>query len=261
MPSPFPGMNPYLEQPGSWMDFHQAFAIYIRDTLVPLVGTNYYVGVEERLYVSEWNEEDRESFVGRADVSVHEPMNGPRDSSTLTATLEAPLQVLVEIPEANVGLNALSIRDRESEAIVTVIEILSPSNKFAGDDRAAYLEKRAEILSTNTNLVEIDILRGGPKLPARGMTKCDYHILVSSPKHRPHAGVWPFNLREPIPPFPVPLRDSDSPAILNLKPVLDRLYDAANYGRRIYRHPPVPPLTAEDAAWAEEILAESERKT
>ena len=257
MPSPFPGMNPYLEQPNSWMDFHQSLAIYIRAALVPLVGPEYIVRIEERLYLSEWPEDERGKFFGQADLSVHGGRDRRIDSSGGTATIDAPLQVVVDIPDAKLGLNGIEILDCISDSVVTVIEILSPSNKYPGEDRAAYMEKRAEIIQTKANLVELDLLRGGPKLPARGMTKCDYHILVSRPSQRPQAGVWPFNLRETFPSFPVPLREGEKDVELSMKPILDRLYDEANYGRSIYRHPPVPPLSPEDAAWAEKIIAES----
>ena len=252
MPSPFPGMNPYLEQPGSWMDFHQSFAIYIRNALVQLVKPKYVVRVEERLYLSEWPEDERGNFFGESDVSIHDKLDGLQLTSTATATLESPLQVLIEIPEAKTGLNALEIRDRYSHDVITVIEILSPSNKYSGDDRAAYLEKRAEILRTKASLVELDLLRGGPKLPSRGIAKCDYHILVSRPSDRPNAHVWPFDLRDKIPVFPVPLREGEM-VQLDLKPILDRLYDEADYASDIYNRDPVPQLSSDDAAWAEGI--------
>ena len=258
MPSPFPGMNPFLEQPRFWRDFHQSFAIYIRDALVPLVRPNYYVRIEERLYVSEWPHEEKQSLVGLSDLSLHNPIRESFDSTHAT-TLVAPLQVVVDIQNMETGLNSVEICDRNGDEIVTVIEILSPSNKFAGDDRAAYLEKRAEILRTKANLVELDLLRGGPKLPSRGMTKCDYHILVSRASNRPQAAVWPFQLKDPFPRFLVPLRPTEEPVELNLKPILDRLYDNADYARFLYRSPPVPPLSSEEMEWAKGILTESHR--
>jgi hypothetical protein len=148
----------------------------------------------------------------------------------------------------------LEIRDRQSREVVTVIELLSPSNKYAGPDREQYLAKRQRLLASWVNLVEIDLLRGGPRMPLVNLPPCDYYALVSRYTDRPDAGVWPIRLREPLPPIPIPLRAPHPDAQLDLQQMLHRLYDAAGYEDYIYTGEPDPALPAEDAGWARSLL-------
>ena len=149
------------------------------------------------------------------------------------------------------------IRDTASLEVVTVIELLSPSNKEPGADRNKYIEKRVEVLTSRTNFIELDLLRGGQRLPIRDLPACDYYALVSRWWERPSMGRWPVKLRDPLPAIPIPLRRGEAEPLVELKPVLDRTYDEAGYAYRIYRHEPEPPLSAEDAAWAKGLLAAS----
>jgi hypothetical protein len=151
-------------------------------------------------------------------------------------------------------LSFLEIRDRDGWQLVTVIELLSPANKYAGPDREQYLAKRRELLASAVHFVEIDLLRGGPRMPMENLPECDYCVLVSRVETRPEAGVWPIRLREPLPPVRIPLRPPHADAQLDLQPVLHRIYDAAGYEDYIYRGPPHPQLNAEDAAWARQFV-------
>jgi hypothetical protein len=148
----------------------------------------------------------------------------------------------------------LEIRDRENRQLVTVLELLSPSNKRPGRDRDQYEDKRNALLSGTANFVEIDLLRGGPRMPMQDLPACDYCVLVSRVKPRPIADCWPIRLRDPLPVIPVPLRPDDQDARLDLQAVLHRLYDAAGYEVYIYGGQPDPPLPAVDVAWARQLL-------
>lgn len=252
MPSPFPGMNPYLEHPHVWEDFHYTFIPYARSALAVEVGPAYYVMVEQRLYLHEAEEKDR-ALIGVADVGVSRlpPASGPAPGPA-TATVSAPARVrLPRLSKKRVGY--LAVYDRDGRQVVTVVELLSPSNKAAGADRENFLAKRRELLSGGVNYVEIDLLRGGRRLPLTGLPPCDYYALVSRPAERPEADVWPVHLHEPLPTVPIPLRPGDREAPLNLQAVLHRVYDEAKYARSIYGDPPHPQLSAENAAWAEAI--------
>ncbi len=164
--------------------------------------------------------------------------------------------MLVQIPVAidTERQSYLEIRDRHSREVVTIIELLSPSNKNAGPDREQYLVKRQRVWTSWINLVEIDLLRGGPRLPMQNLPPCDYYALVSRYADRPDAGIWPLHLREPLPLIPIPLRAPHADAQLDLQQLLHRLYDAAGYEDYLYTGEPEPPLTAEDAAWARSLL-------
>ena len=254
MPSPFPGMNPYLEQADAWHDFHQRFITRIAEELTPAIVPKYFAKIDENVYIHELSAEER-SLLGRPDVAVLE--SGLRDrATTAVAHRTAPAYGQV-LPATDVTREPLiEIRDRESRELVTVIEVLSPTNKSRsrGSDRDQYLAKRQSILDSPAHLVEIDLLRGSPRMPVANLPACDYVVMVSRTEERPDVGLWPFMLRERLPEIPIPLRRGDPDAVLDLQPLLNSVYDAAGYHYYIYGGAPSPPLQAEDAKWAEEII-------
>jgi hypothetical protein len=150
----------------------------------------------------------------------------------------------------------LEIRDREGHELVTVLELPSPANKRPGPDREQYLAKRRQLIASPVHLVEIDLLRGGPRLPVEGLGECDYYLMVSRAEDRPDVGLWPLRLADRLPPIHIPLRPPHPDARLDLQELLHRLYDAAGYGDYIYAGTPQPPLQGERAAWAEQVLRE-----
>jgi hypothetical protein len=250
MPSPFPGMNPFLEQADAWTDFHDNYIVRIQESLSERVGPNYLVKLEVRLILHERSPEERR-FFGIANVGVGGSSN--RLATMDAATIAAPLQL--ELPAVEMEKHrSIEIRDRRDRRLVTVIELLSPSNKTAGSDRDDYMVKRLQILSSPTHLVEIDLLRGGTRPSPPELQQCDYYALVSRYEDRPRIGVWPFRLREPIPPIPIPLTAPDPPVWLDLKAVLDRTYDAVGYGKYIYQENPDPSLGENEIKWAREFF-------
>jgi Protein of unknown function (DUF4058) len=254
MPSPFPGMNPYLEQNDTWEDFHQSFITHTADLLSKQVGDNYLVKIKVRRYSHELSADQRRYF-GRADVAVTGPPVAGQVGSA-TPAVAAPVEL--SLPNVEVEKHSsLEIRDRRSRRLVTVLELLSPTNKASGPDRDEYIAKRGSLLIRSTHLVEIDLRRGGerpypPKLP-----KCDYYVLVSRDQDRPKVGVWPLGLRDRLPVIPIPLTPPDADVLLDLQALLDRVYDAADYGKYVYGEVPDPPLSAEEAAWARQFVPQS----
>lgn len=254
MPSPFPGMNPYLEQSDAWQDFHHNFITHAQTHLASQVGPNYVVKVEVRLLLHELALEERR-FVGITDVGVSTPQER-RLGRTSIATLAAPVQL--QLPAIEIERHSsLEIRDRRNRRVITVLELLSPSNKTPGADRDDYLAKRRNVIATHTHLVEIDLRRGGtrPDLPV--LPTCDYYALVIRYEDRPKVAFWPIGLRDSLPPIPVPLEAPDPPVWLDLRTVLDRTYDEADYGKYIYQDSPEPPLSPEDETWARQFIPRS----
>jgi len=248
-------MNPYLEQATVWQDFHHRLIAMAADSLGSQLLPRYFVKIEEHLYVHEMDENDR-PFAGRADVAVSEGAEFPATPG-LAAVLDAPARVRVPTTFDFERTAFLEIRDRNRAQLITIIELLSPSNKLKERDREQFLAKREQLLESTTNLIAIDLLRGGPRLPWKALSPCDYYVVVSQASERPEAGFWPLRLRDPLPVIPVPLAPGDPPASLNLKQILDRVYDSAGYGFYIYRSAPEPALSAEDAAWAQQFLPPS----
>ena len=148
----------------------------------------------------------------------------------------------------------LQVKDRQGGELVTVIELLGPSNKRVGDDREQYLCKRRALLMSATHLVEIDLLRGWVPMPHEGRPECDYSVLISRAVNRPAADFWPIHLRERLPIIPVPLRHPDAAARVDLQEALDRAYDGPGYEHFIYNGEPEPALAPADAAWARQVI-------
>jgi hypothetical protein len=252
MPSPFPGMNPYLEQDRVWSDFHESFMPAARDAIAAQVRPHFIAKINEHLFIHELPDDSRR-FMGRADVSVTSPPSSPVREEPAVATVEAPAKV--RLPAVDIEpLSFIEIRDRDDWHLVTVIELLSPSNKCTGADREQYLIKRRQLLASTVHFVEIDLLRGGPRMPLQDLPECDYCILVSRAEARPDAGLWPIRLRDSLPPVRIPLRPPYADAQIDLQGLLHRIYDAAGYEDYIYRGQPQPQLNAEDAIWARPFM-------
>jgi hypothetical protein len=171
----------------------------------------------------------------------------------------APAEVFTPTAVDEVRQRYLEIRDRQSKRVVTVVELLSPSNKDPGDGRDQYWNKTRLLLNTTyTGLVEIDLLRGGPRLPWGNLPTCDYYAIVSRAEARqldpPRAAVWPIRLRDPLPPIPIPLLPGEPEPMLDLQSIIHHIYDAAGYQLFIYESDPEPPLAPADAVWAAQVL-------
>ncbi|MGF1516041.1 MAG: DUF4058 family protein [Elainellaceae cyanobacterium] len=250
MPSPLPGMDPYLEHPQSWPNFHHRLITAIAVSLGPQIRPKYRVVVEEAIYQTAGQDS---LLVGIPDVAVprakRKPVEGAEKSAN-TAMLAQPILVDLPMPEV-VHQGYLEVRDVATSEVVTVIEVLSPTNKRPGEGRRTYEAKRRTIFASATNLVEIDLLRQWPpvvQLPQRIQTH--YRILVSASATRPQAGLYAFNLPEPIPAFPLPLREGDLEPVVAIQTLLGEIYDQSGYDLVInYDNAPVPPLSDKDAAW------------
>lgn len=249
MPTPFPGVDPYLERPGLWPDVHNRLIVRIADELAPQLRPRYFVSIEERTYTAAPGDL---AFAGRADLAVVQP-SGDGSTEWETSSARDTVLVTVELPLPDeIRETYLEIRSVADDRVITVLEVLSPSNKRPGEGREQYLRKRLSVLGTLTHLVEIDLLRGGQPMPMYGYQgTSDYRVLISRAERRPHADLLAFSLRQPIPPFRLPLQPGDREPEIDLNRLLHALYDRAGYDLRIdYRDPPEPSLAGNDQEWA-----------
>lgn len=253
MPSPFPGMNPYLEHPDVWHDFHNQFCVTSRTALAAAIRPKYICQVEEHLYIHE-SSEDHRRLLGFGDVTLaeKEPHHAIRAAATVGIATPVVGRILPDIEVERESY--LEIRDRQTRELVTVIELLSPSNKKRGTDRDQFLAKRAALLDSDAHYVEIDLLRGGPRLPAEGLPPCDYYALVSRTHERPAVDIWPCRLRQSLPTILIPLRAPDPDISLDLQAVVQAAYETGAYDYYLYENFPQPPLSVEDQAWADELI-------
>lgn len=254
MPSPFPGMDPYLENPEIWSEVHHWLLTGIAEFLVGQLRPKYRVAVEKRIYQTT---EETSLLVGIPDVIVAKAVGTTTSLSSRTAiaSLPQPMTVNLPMPE-EVRESYLEVREVGTGEVVTTIEVLSPKNKRSGEGRNAYETKRRRVLASLTHLVEIDLLRAGtPMTILNPAISSQYRILVSRSNSRPSADLYAFNLPDPIPAFPLPLKQNDQEPLVDLQIILSDIYDRAGFDLAInYDRPLVPPLTGEDETWAAEIL-------
>ena len=264
MRSPFPGMDPYLEQ--FWGDVHHSMITYARDMIQKQLPGELLARVDERVFVEPAEDKPRTIVPDVRVVERGRPASrGPRLGNGIAVA--EPLVVHIE-PDEPVRQGFIEIFDlKTGRRVVTVIEVLSPSNKKAGPGRDLYLKKQAECYEGQVSLVEIDLLRAGGR------------VLSLSPdqipeSHRtPYAacarrGWLPFQiefyqipLRERLPAIAIPLRCDDCDVALDLQAILDQCYEAGRYGEDIdYRDEPVPPLEPDDGRWADALLRTQGRR-
>ena len=263
MPSPFPGMDPYLEGP-QWMSVHTALSVEIARQLSPLLPSRYVARPAERLIVAMPETEEGVSISATTiypDAFVTDtgaPVADGVQPAAAGANTTAPLVLATVIPEA-IPHVTVEIRDAENNLLVTAIEVLSPTNK-RGEGREEYLAKRRRVLLSTAHLLEIDLLRSGQRVPTRQpLPRSPYFLLLGRSEKRPLTEVWPIGLDQPLPSVPVPLLPGDVDAALDLQQALTSVYDTFRYDRTIdYAQPPAVPLGPEEAAYAEDRLSAGE---
>lgn len=251
-------MDPYLEHPDFWPEVHSRLIVAIADFVVPHVRPKYRVAIEKRIYEINDINGDKSLLVGIPDVAVKRQPTDP-DFQTFNVgvapPVNQPVTVTVPMPE-KIKQAYLEVREMATGWVVTAIEIISPVNKRPGEGREIYLKKRQRVLGSLTHLVEIDLLRGGQPMPTlNNDIQTNYRVLVSREDHRPRADLYAFNLRQPIPSFPLPLRPEDVEPVVDLQELLNEVYDRAGYDYGIdYTTEPVPPLSEKDSVWASALL-------
>jgi hypothetical protein len=210
MHSPYPGMDPYLEDHGIWPDFHTTLYVELKKSLNRILPPGYMAKIDRYVWIHE---------------------------------------------EGNRYLNIL---DAKNHRVVTVLEILSPANKNAGIDREACLMKRNEYYATGMNVIEIDLLRSGQRMPwgEQHPPRGDYYVMICRASEFPKAGIWSLSVREPLPTIPIPLDQGIPEPHLALKECFDNAFEDSRHETEIdYSLPPTPPLEEPDATWVRELLA------
>jgi hypothetical protein len=259
MPSPFPGMDPYLERPSLWPDVHHGLIGEIQASLNSALRPRYVARVEMRVYISDEDDPGRQVMV--PDVRVESsPKRKARRTSKSASALQVAEPILIPLLlDDQIEEAFLEIRQPDSGVLVTVIEVMSPTNKIMGScGRNCFMVKRREVMSSNVHWVEIDLLRAGERsLPSPPLKPSDYRITISRNDDRRRARYWPVDIRQALPIIGIPLKGKDADVPLDLGAVLRSAYDRAAYDETIdYRKPPTPSLDPDDAKWANQLLRE-----
>jgi hypothetical protein len=246
MASPFPGMDPYLEEPAEWGGFHAQFIVALSNHLADLVSPTFIVRIEERVYIT--TPENRDVIVPDIFV-IRGPAEHQPDPSLGTVT--APT-IIEPLPDPVLRYRSIEIRDRLSRELVTLIEVLSPINKAAGTHgRSDLVEKRRTLMASNIHWIELDLLRAGERPPELA-NKSDYYALLKRGEREAAYEVWFIDLRDRLPTIAVPLRPPFADVPLDLQAVFDTVYSRAHYADSVdyTRRPPSPLLAPADATWA-----------
>ncbi|MEZ6131770.1 MAG: DUF4058 family protein [Planctomycetaceae bacterium] len=243
MPSPFPGMNPFLEAPDLWPGFHNRLIAAISSALNRRSPKAYFADIEERIYVVKSDDPAIKLII--PDVSIREvqsPVTHSGSGAVAVATLTASPSLRVEMIHETLTETFLTIRAKAHEEIVTIIEILSPANKMIGSaGQTAYLSKRDEVLQSRTHFLEIDLLRAGCRRPmSYAYPERDYLVSLSRTEDRPVIDCWPVGLFERLPVVPVPLLPGDDDVLLDLQQILHDVHDDSGYVRRLNYAADVP---------------------
>jgi Protein of unknown function (DUF4058) len=248
MPSPFPGMDPYLEE--FWGDVHAGLVLYARDELQSQLPGDLRARVEEHVFVDSPQEEERSVY---PDIVVER-------ATALDVRASAPLILeLGDEPRTETFIEIIDIGS--GRRVVTVLEVLSPANKRPGQGREMYQKKQRELLEGNVSLVEIDLLRAGMyslsipphKIPSAYRTP--YRVVVRRSWKPLQAELYAIALQQPLPAIRVPLRETDSDVTLDLQALLERAYDNGGYENDIdYEVKPDPTLKGNEATWADALL-------
>ncbi len=252
MPSPFPGMDPFIESQGYWEDFHSALLGDCRRALTAVLPRNYGAFIEQRISLVDISAEPPQSR--RPDIAVLRGDQASKASSRgALATLE-PITVPLALDDLDeIRERWIEIRKLPDRSLVTVIEVLSPTNK-TGFGRIEYIGKRKQWIRQPVNVVEIDLLCNGHRLPMRGALPAgDSYAFVSRADRRPNCDVYAWSIRRQLPVIPIPLAFPDPDVLLDLQAVFALTYDGSPYGESIdYSAPLDLRMANEDRSWAEQ---------
>jgi hypothetical protein len=247
-------MDPYLERPALWPDVHIHLISAISAELNAVLPMRYSAVADAHVWIHE--PDARSRYPMRPDVFVTDDFpKSDGSNAAATATVEPASGILPAVERE--GDKYLKIMDAENNEVVTVIEILSPTNKKLGPHRDAYLTKRNEYFRSDVHVIEIDFLRGGQRTPVEQVSRpiTDYCLTVCRAEKLPKVDIWPFSVREAIPSIPVPLRRPSDEPILNLRRCLDRVYDEHRFRRRArYDLDPIPPIREADREFVQSIV-------
>ena len=250
MPSPFPGMDPYLEDPAFWSDFHSRFLTHLSDTINERLPDNYEARVDEKVNLTERSPDRIKLLEPDLAVSQDPALTPGAVSAAGIATLE-PVTIPHLPIEEEEHERWIEILHRPERSLVTVLELLSPANKEEPGFRR-YLDKRNGLLWWhNVHLIEVDLLLKGHRLPlSEPLPAGDYYIMISRSDRRPDCQVYAWTLRQPLLALHVPLLAPDPDLVIDLQTVFTTTYDRGRYRRSLpYAKPPDVRLAPELREW------------
>ncbi len=252
MPSPFPGMDPFLE--AHWGDVHTRLATYISMELRPQLPAGLVARLEESIVLELVTDDFEDSKYERVypDVGVYATDRADSRAGvgrTSSAVTEPMFVATKYVPRTQRSVN---IHDKKNGMrVVTAIELISPANKVGAKNRTKYAQRQEKVLDADTSLVEIDLIRQGEHVlycPPIGK-KGHYAICVVRAWDPTRAEVYPARFDAPLPTIKIPLREDDPDATVELQKLIDRCYEDGDYYILDYAQPLKPAFTAAENRW------------
>jgi hypothetical protein len=245
-------MDPYLEHPVLWESVHARLIPALANQLQPLLDPRYVASIEERVFV-----EGPQRRIPDVWIQKTGDQGG---GATALAEAVVDTAVILEVDDLEIHEARIEILDTYNNLkLVTLIELVSPTNKTTGPGRDSYLAKQKETLARDCHLVEIDLLRRGrhvlsiPKWRTQELSPYDYLVCVNRWPWRNRFELYPRRLRERLPRIKIPLVDPDPDVPLDIQAAFEQVSWDGRYIRRVrYDEPCEPPLGPADQNWANE---------
>jgi hypothetical protein len=257
-------MDPYLED--HWRDVHTRLMVYICDALQEHLPTSLRARVEERVVLETSEGLSKDARYPDVRVVEFRPVSGRPRQANGTALAEPLVLVAEKEPLTEPYIEIIDIGS--GNKVVTVVEVLSLTNKAQGIGRIEYQRKQRDLRDSTTSLVEIDLLRGGEHvlaIPLQQVPEAQrtaYMACVRRAWVKGMAEVYPMPLSEPLPKIKVPLRRKDTDFILALQPLIEQCYRRGGYDGTIdYNKDPDLPFSESEAKWADPLLRKSGLRT
>ncbi len=223
MPSPFPGMDPFLETDKLWPVFHHQFIGSLFQILLPNLVDRYRARVGQRQYATE-------------------------------------MPLFTSIIREEHAEEFIEIRQRADGRLVTLVDFVSPINKTTATGRAAYLDKRREARSANASIVEIDLVMEGQPLldySRDGLPEWDYAVTVTRSTQPERYEIYTSTIQKRLPRFKLPLAVDDRDTVVDLQAAFARCYDLGGFAAQLdYRKTPPAVTEDTDVRWVHDLLVQ-----
>lgn len=223
MPSPFPGMDPFLEDEKLWPAFHHQLIGSLFQILLPNLVDRYRARIGQRQYLTE-------------------------------------MPLFTSIIREEHAEEFIEVRQRTDGRLITLVDVVSPTNKLNPCGRQAYLDKRREARVQNASIVEVDlVMQGQPMLDYSrdGLPDWDYAVTVTRSTQPERYEIYTSTIQKRLPRFKLPLAVDDRDTVVDLQAAFARCYDQGGFGGNVdYRKDPPVVAADEDRRWIQDLMVQ-----
>jgi uncharacterized protein DUF4058 len=223
MSSPFPGMDPYLEAPPLWPEFHHNLVVCWMEVLLPSIGDRYRLRIGSREYVNQQ-------------------------------------VLLVSVIKEQHKEEYLEVRQRGTDKLITLVDLISPANRATAVGRQAYLAGRAEARQAGAHVVEHDLVLQGQTcldIAPDSVPDYDYAITVGRARQPDRFEMYTTTVQKKLPRIRLPLASDDRDLVVDVQAIFTRCYDRFFTGRINYKKDPPILLRDSDHKWMVQTLKQA----